>query len=130
MTQPLPAQENRTQTRVNLVHNPTSTQLPPKHAFSALLSLLMRADVLIDVLPKELINWIDLDVGPDGPGNLPWMTDNPVLQFAIRGADEADLQKSVGHWKQVGKLVTAFGLKAGESGLVLNGRVGRCYALG
>lgn len=79
--------------------------------------------MLIDVLPKELIAWIDLNVGPSGPGNLPWMTDNPMLPFAIRGASADEVLQAGAYWKRAGGLARAFGIAPGENGLVVNGRV-------
>ncbi|KAL8279773.1 hypothetical protein RQP46_007868 [Phenoliferia psychrophenolica] len=116
--------ESHTQTRISLIHNPSpSSPAPHAYSLSAFLSLLIEADVLMDVLPKEILAWLDLDITPAGPGSLRWMSDNPVLPFTISGAGEGELSKSVAHWDKLRPVVEKFGIKRGENAVVVNGRV-------
>ncbi|KAK4698563.1 UDP-glucose:glycoprotein glucosyltransferase, partial [Phenoliferia sp. Uapishka_3] len=116
-------QEDRTQTRICLIHNPTVLSHQHPFEFSALLSSLMNKDVFLDILPKEFVGWLEMNVGTTAPEVNAYDVENPLMPSAIDGATWEELQKSEEYWKRLRPLVKAFGLKPGESGLVVNGRI-------
>ena len=77
----------------------------------------------MDVLPKELLLWLALEVGPAGASSLSWMTDNPLLPFAVKGAEGEEADTARKHWRKLDGIVHEFGFKEGEAGVVVNGRV-------
>ncbi|KAK4058516.1 killer toxin resistant protein [Microbotryomycetes sp. JL221] len=113
--------------RVSLVHNPDEvkrTQHP--YELSDLVCLMTIAKTFPQIMPHELLTWIKLDVGAEGP-NLaeghPYVSSNPMTAFVKKGMTPEQQDFAVTWWRIISGFVKQTGLRPGSSGLVINGRV-------
>jgi hypothetical protein len=122
-------QDSATQVRAAFLHQPTGTDedaADSPYAFSSLLYSLVSSKQLAEVYPSELVAFLDLKIGPDGPKRSlddMWTQDNPITPFLESGLkieDQAGLKK---YRRNVAKFVSKLGLQAGEPAIVINGRV-------
>lgn len=116
--------------RVSILHNPTPGSETPGHGFgfSTLLYRLNRKGVIVEVLPSELVRWIDLDLEADGAENhdldpLDWGPEDPMTPFVSTAATPEEIMESHLYWRGLEDVVKTFGFKFGETGLLINGRV-------
>ncbi|GAA5919728.1 hypothetical protein JCM1841_000772 [Sporobolomyces salmonicolor] len=119
--------DNTPEVRLAFLHNP-STSAPPPHAyaFSSLLYTLASSNELHDVYPSELLEFLKLEAGPDGPKRSLddiWKADNPLTPFIEGGAKAVDEKEMQRYWKDAETLIERLGVQKGESAVVLNGRV-------
>ena len=125
MTLTVHMQDRTADTRIALVHNPVNPE--PAHEFTLpdVMYALFASSTLPDVLPVELLHWIDMKIGPDGPPNVlgkAWTKENPILPWlgGVRG-DKAAAARDF--WARAQPFVRNVGLQPGEAGIVVNGRV-------
>ncbi|BGP24642.1 killer toxin resistant protein [Rhodotorula toruloides] len=119
--------DRTTTVRISFVHNPADpfAELHP-WALSRSLFALQKDHQLADILPDELIDYVDLNLDKSGPAKgdgRDWPEDNPLRAILAEGvkdkmAGDADL-----FWDEVQWFRYKLGFKAGESGIVINGRV-------
>lgn len=124
--------ETSTQVRISFVHNPNDpfAELHP-WALSRALFALQKDQQLAEILPDELIEYINLNLDKSGPAKgdgHDWPEDNPLRAILVDGvkdkaAGDADL-----FWDGVQWFRHKLGFQEGESGIVINGRVGRAHA--
>lgn len=122
----LVSQTSTPHTRVALLHNSAETHLPQTYDLSNLIYLLSSAGAFPDLLPSELIAWIDLDIDHGGPhtdAGESWNEGNPLSQFLQKGANRRTALRAKQWWLEGERLVQSFGFNKGEHGIVLNGRV-------
>ncbi|GAA5890567.1 hypothetical protein JCM5296_004299 [Sporobolomyces johnsonii] len=119
--------DNTPEVRLAFLQNPsTSAPAPHAYAFSSLLYTLASSNELRDVYPSELLEFLKLEAGPDGPKRSLddiWKADNPITPFIEGGAKAEDEKEMQTYWKDVETLIERLGVKKGESAVVLNGRV-------
>ncbi|BGP16173.1 hypothetical protein JCM10213_001389 [Rhodosporidiobolus nylandii] len=111
--------------RLSLVHNPVDDFEAHPWAFSNVLYHLHHRQSFADVLPTELLDWIDLNLEAGGP--LPsdgqdWLPDNPLKPALERGADKAEAVAAEMFWEELRFFCHKLGFKPGENGIVVNGR--------
>lgn len=115
-------------TRLALIHNPLTPALPPHaYTFSDLVYLLLESTALTDVLPLELIAWLDYNLVEDGPSAETAesvMDENPILPW-LGGAEAKTSQAALDFWSYFASFNAALGIGPGETGIVINGRVRR-----
>ncbi|BGP32069.1 killer toxin resistant protein [Rhodotorula toruloides] len=119
--------EKTTQVRISFVHNPADpfAELHP-WTLSRTLFALQKDHQLAEILPDELIEYIDLNLDKGGPAKgdgHDWPEDNPLRAILAEGVKDkmggdADL-----FWDEVQWFRYKLGFKEGESGIVINGRV-------
>jgi UDP-glucose:glycoprotein glucosyltransferase len=49
--------------------------------------------------------------------------DSPIVPWLLKGSVGTNAKRSLDYWTKAKNLVAKFGLKPGESGMVINGRV-------
>jgi hypothetical protein len=79
-----------------------------------------------DVLPIELIGWIDLELTVGGP--LPrhgkdWSPENPLRPALSSGAGESEVVAAGNFWDEIAFFRHKLGFREGQNGIVINGRV-------
>lgn len=104
----------------------------PQHAYelSSLIYNLVSSGNLREVFPAELSAWLTFDVdesGPEKPLDEMWTEENPMTPFVANGASKEEQEKALAFWKSTAAFVERAGLKAGGSGLIINGRVSYLY---
>lgn len=120
-------QDTDLDSRILLLHNPEILTLSAHpYYLSDLLYLLGKADSSTEVLPSELLAWMDLGVQADGPpadvGEV-LAAENPITPWLRQGAVGQDAHDAFKYWERARALIAKFQLKPGEAGLVINGRV-------
>ncbi|ORY74278.1 hypothetical protein BCR35DRAFT_306724 [Leucosporidium creatinivorum] len=126
--------DTHTAVRVSFVHNPEELALP-EHAYelSSLIYNLISSGNLCEVFPAELSTWLTFDIdesGPEKPLDEMWTEENPMTPFVANGASKEEQEKALVFWKSTAALAERAGLKAGASGLIINGRVVELRGLG
>ncbi|GAA5977891.1 hypothetical protein JCM11641_006101, partial [Rhodosporidiobolus odoratus] len=116
-----------TRARVSFIHNPyDSFEEAHPWALSNLLYLLHRDRRFEDVLPVEVINWIDLDLDPSGPQSdhgQGWTAENPLKAALGQGVTGKTAAEAEMFWEELRFFGYKLGFQSGESGVVINGRV-------
>lgn len=113
--------------RVSFLHNPASAPTST-HAWSLsrILWKLIETRATEEILPRELGEWIDLGLTQAGPreqDGQEWPAENPLRQYLAKGFPGRDGAEAELYWALLEFIRVRFGFAAGESGLVLNGRV-------
>lgn len=113
--------------RVSFLHNP-ATAPATTHAWSLsrVFWKLVETGATEELLPRELGEWIDLGLtqaGPRGKDGQAWPEENPLRQYLANGLPGRDGAEAELYWALLAFIRVRFGFAAGESGLVLNGRV-------
>ncbi|GJN89390.1 hypothetical protein Rhopal_002370-T1 [Rhodotorula paludigena] len=119
--------DGSTKVRVSFLHNPPEAGWDA-HAFalSNVLHYVFTTGQMPEVLPVELISWIDMrltEEGPDGSEALDWQDGNPLLDIYLDGVEEPKRFDATLFWDELQWLASKFGVPPGENALVLNGRV-------
>lgn len=79
-----------------------------------------------ELLPTELIAWLELEIDADGPKDksyLAWAEEDPIKPFVKQGVDTNTSDKAREFWRQSQMFASALGLLPGQNGVVINGRV-------
>ncbi|GAA5830729.1 hypothetical protein JCM11251_001055 [Rhodosporidiobolus azoricus] len=118
--------DKTTRARVSFVHNPGEPYTAHSWALSNVLYLLHHLNHFAEILPIEILNWIDLEISGEGPrprqgGD--WSDENPLKAVLATGASEELAAKAELWWEEMQWLVHQLGFKPGENGIVINGRV-------
>ncbi|KWU41782.1 hypothetical protein RHOSPDRAFT_22376 [Rhodotorula sp. JG-1b] len=113
--------------RVSFLHNPAPAPTTT-HAWSLsrIFWKLIETRVTEELLPRELGDWIDLGLTQAGPreqDGQEWPEENPLRQYLAKGLPGRDGAEAELYWALLEFIRARFGFAAGESGLVLNGRV-------
>ncbi|KAG0659060.1 hypothetical protein C6P46_005356 [Rhodotorula mucilaginosa] len=113
--------------RVSFLHNP-ATAPATTHAWSLsrVFWKLVETGATEELLPRELGEWIDLGLTQAGPreqDGQAWPEENPLRQYLANGLPGRDGAEAELYWALLAFIRVRFGFAAGESGLVLNGRV-------
>lgn len=127
LTFDLSPQDTHTGIRISFVHNPAEHVAPPHpYHLSSLLYNLISAGTFREVFPAELSAWLTFDIdeeGPEQPLDEMWTEDNPMTPFVAKGSSKEEQEKAVEFWKATAPFVERAGLKAGGTGIIINGRV-------
>ncbi|GAA6027206.1 hypothetical protein JCM8097_002483 [Rhodosporidiobolus ruineniae] len=118
--------DKTTRVRLLLLHNPPEHDEEHPWALSNILYLLHEYNSFPDVLPIELINWIDLDIGPDGPDKQDgrnWSEENPLKGALDGGVDPPRQVQAQIFWETMDYLRYKLGYQPGQNGVVMNGRI-------
>lgn len=120
--------------RVSFLHNaPTGDVETHAWALSRLYWKLIDSKAVEAILPKELAQWIDLGLTKAGPreqdGN-GWSEENPLLQYLATGIEGREGAQAELYWALLAFVRIRLSFRAGERGLVLNGRVSLGDSLG
>lgn len=109
------------------MHNPLALSLSSHpYQLSDLLYLIGNAESTTEVLPSELLAWIDLDIQLDGPPESLdeiLTAETPITPWLRSGSIGKDATDALEYWTKARALAEKFGMNAGDSGLVINGRV-------
>ncbi|GAA5851766.1 hypothetical protein JCM9279_004400 [Rhodotorula babjevae] len=120
--------DHSTKVRLSFLHNPPSFEdAPHAYALSNTLWALHKAKKLDEILPGELISWIDLSISSEGPEDgvgLSWQAENPLKDLLkTKGVDKEKAFDALLWWEELQWLVAKLGFGPGENGIVINGRV-------
>ncbi|GAA5885662.1 hypothetical protein JCM6882_007517 [Rhodosporidiobolus microsporus] len=118
--------DKTTRVRISFLHNPQEPYTAHPWALSNVLYLLHRYSSFPEILPVEILNWIDLDISGEGP--LPeqgreWSDENPLKAALGGGANGMHAPNAELWWEEMQWLGHQLGFKPGENGIVVNGRV-------
>lgn len=113
--------------RVSFLHNP-ATAPATTHAWSLsrVFWKLVETGTTEELLPRELGEWIALGLTQAGPreqDGQAWPEENPLRQYLANGLPGRDGAEAELYWALLAFIRVRFGFAAGESGLVMNGRV-------
>ncbi|GAA5914311.1 uncharacterized protein JCM6883_001811 [Sporobolomyces salmoneus] len=98
------------------------------YAFSSLLYSLIPSKQLAEVYPSELLAFLDVAIGPNGPKRSlddMWTRENPITPFLEGGLREEEREKAKSYFDGVRKFAKKLGINEDESAVVINGRVVR-----
>ena len=120
--------DRSTKVRLSFLHNPPSfDDMPHPYALSNTLWALHKDKKLDEILPGELISWIDLSLSSEGPedgAGLSWQPENPLKELIkAKGVDKEKAFDALLWWEELQWLVSKLGFGPGENGIILNGRV-------
>ncbi|GAA5943995.1 Kre5p [Sporobolomyces koalae] len=114
-----------TSVRISIVHNPVEHYEAHPWALSNILYLLHHYDGFRDLLPDELVDWIDLNLTVGGP--LPrhgkqWAFGNPLRPMLKYGVEESQSMDAQFFWEELQWFVHKLGFQPGQNGIIINGR--------
>lgn len=119
--------DSTTKVRVVLLHNPADSTIETHPwSLSRVYWHLIETKAVFDTLPKELAQWIDLELTKEGPSSTAgrdWNAENPLKKLLPSGVAGRDAGEAALYWDLLQLTRYRFGFEAGQSGLVLNGRV-------
>ncbi|GAA5982339.1 hypothetical protein JCM5350_006149 [Sporobolomyces pararoseus] len=112
--------------RVSFLHNPIEHYEAHAWALSNVFYLLHHYESFEDLIPAELVAWIDLGLTVGGP--LPrhgqdWRIGNPLRPMLKAGVEAEQSIDAQFFWEELQWLVHKLGFSPGENGIVINGRV-------
>ncbi|GAA6062062.1 hypothetical protein JCM10212_003560 [Sporobolomyces blumeae] len=112
--------------RISLLHNPIEHYEAHPWTISNILYLLHHYKSVPELLPVELIDWIDLGLTVGGP--LPrqgkdWSIENPLRSMLKVGVEDVQAHDAQFFWEELQWLVFKLGFQPGQNGIVINGRV-------
>lgn len=114
--------------RLSFLHSPVDLTVGSHpHQFANLLYLLLKKRSLVEVLPNELLLWLETDQTLVTAGKIDtstFLSGNPITMHLNKGAVGDDAIESESYWTSIAPLAQRFGFSRGESGLIINGRVG------
>ncbi|GAA5969938.1 hypothetical protein JCM3765_000374 [Sporobolomyces pararoseus] len=118
--------ETDSSVRVSFLHNPVEHYEAHAWALSNVFYLLHHYESFEDLLPAELVAWIDLGLTVGGP--LPrhgtdWRIGNPLRPMLKAGVEAEQSIDAQFFWEELQWLVHKLGFSPGENGIVINGRV-------
>ncbi|GAA6063990.1 hypothetical protein JCM10212_002422 [Sporobolomyces blumeae] len=118
--------ENNSELRLAFLHRSTT---PPadRYAFSSLLYTLAESNDLAQVYPSELREFLELEMGPNGPKRSltddAWNAENPMSPFVNAGLSEDDRDGLEHYLKDTRTLLDRLNISSQENAVVVNGRV-------
>ncbi|BGP14496.1 hypothetical protein JCM10213_003082 [Rhodosporidiobolus nylandii] len=119
--------ETTGEVRIAFVHNPSALATAPhRFACSTLIAKLVEGGDFAEIYPEELSAFLALNASPDSPPKRSlddqWTAENPITPF-LDGATERDEHVAQAYWTNATTFVERIGLQAGESAVLLNGRL-------